>query len=96
MLDVWKIHPGYWSGRHPDGLPRREVPETLTKRYNIAPSQAVAVLRNTGTKQVELLRWGLIPPWAKDLAIGNRLINARAELWQKSQPFAQPFVGGAV
>jgi putative SOS response-associated peptidase YedK len=47
--------------------------------YNIAPSQSVAVVANNGQSKVELFRWGLIPSWAKDAAIGNRMINARAE-----------------
>jgi putative SOS response-associated peptidase YedK len=53
-------------------------------RFNIAPSQPVPVVRLVPEQpqpQRELvwLRWGLIPSWAKDPAIGNRLINARAE-----------------
>ena len=50
-------------------------------RYNIAPTQFVAAVRDNNEQQRELvmLRWGLIPFWAKDAAIGNRMINARAE-----------------
>ena len=50
-------------------------------RYNIAPTQFVAAIRNNEAQQRELsmLRWGLVPFWAKDPAIGNRMINARAE-----------------
>ena len=50
-------------------------------RYNIAPTQDVAAIRNDDEQQREivLLRWGLVPFWAKDPAIGNRMINARAE-----------------
>lgn len=50
-------------------------------RYNIAPTQFVAAIRDTEAQQRELvmLRWGLVPFWAKDPAIGNRMINARAE-----------------
>ena len=56
----------------------------FTPRFNIAPTQPVAVVRlapHVDQPQRELvwLRWGLIPSWAKDPAIGNRLINARAE-----------------
>jgi putative SOS response-associated peptidase YedK len=49
-------------------------------RYNIAPTQYVAAVRD-GEQQRELvmMRWGLVPFWAKDPAIGNRMINARAE-----------------
>ena len=58
-----------------------EVP-TLSPRYNIAPSQAVAAVRNPrggSARSAGLLHWGLIPSWAKDPSIGNRMINARAE-----------------
>jgi len=58
-----------------------EVP-SLSPRYNIAPSQAVAAVRippSGGAREVVLLRWGLIPSWAKDLSLGDRMINARAE-----------------
>lgn len=49
-------------------------------RYNIAPTQEVlAVLEDEQGRRVERLRWGLIPSWAQDPRIGNRLINARAE-----------------
>jgi putative SOS response-associated peptidase YedK len=50
-------------------------------RYNIAPTQYVAAIRNGTDEQRELvkLRWGLVPFWAKDPSIGNRMINARAE-----------------
>lgn len=52
----------------------------LTPRYNIAPTQPVAtVLVLTGDRQFQLMRWGLIPPWAKDLSVGSRMTNARAE-----------------
>lgn len=54
---------------------------TLEPRYNIAPTQDIAVIRNDEAQQRELvmLRWGLVPSWAKDVAIGSRMINARAE-----------------
>lgn len=50
-------------------------------RYNIAPTQFIAAIRDDDNKQRELvmLRWGLVPFWAKDPSIGNRMINARAE-----------------
>jgi len=58
-----------------------EVPD-LEPRYNIAPTQMVAVIRldqDTLRRRLVLVKWGLIPFWAKDPSIGNRLINARAE-----------------
>jgi len=50
-------------------------------RYNIAPTQYIAAIRNNEDEERELtmLRWGLVPFWAKDPSIGNRMINARAE-----------------
>ena len=48
--------------------------------YNLAPSQRAAVVRaDGGERRLALLRWGLIPTWAKEPRIGHRLINARAE-----------------
>jgi putative SOS response-associated peptidase YedK len=58
-----------------------DVPEVLP-RYNLAPTQEAAVVRipaPEAPRSLALLRWGLIPAWAKDPAIGNRMINARAE-----------------
>ena len=46
-------------------------------RFNIAPSQPVPVVTDPVTRAVELYKWGLVPSWAKDPSIGNRLINAR-------------------
>jgi putative SOS response-associated peptidase YedK len=54
-------------------------PETLSPRYNIAPSQDVAVVTNNSEGKVEFFRWGLIPFWAKEASVGNKMINARAE-----------------
>lgn len=50
-------------------------------RYNIAPTQYIAAIREDSNQERELvmLRWGLVPFWAKDPSIGNRMINARAE-----------------
>jgi putative SOS response-associated peptidase YedK len=50
-------------------------------RFNIAPTQYVAAIRNAeaNTRELVMLRWGLVPFWAKDPSIGNRMINARAE-----------------
>lgn len=50
-------------------------------RYNIAPSQFIAGIRETQdeSRELAMFKWGLVPFWAKDPAIGNRMINARAE-----------------
>lgn len=61
-----------------------DLPELplLPPRYNMAPTQGAAVVRVTepgGPHRLDLLKWGLIPYWAKEASIGNRMINARAE-----------------
>ncbi len=50
-------------------------------RFNIAPGQYIAAIRESeqGGRELAMFRWGLVPFWAKDPAIGNRMINARAE-----------------
>jgi putative SOS response-associated peptidase YedK len=48
--------------------------------YNVAPTRDVPVVAVSEQRRVlDVVRWGLVPPWAKDLSIGNRMINARAE-----------------
>lgn len=64
-----------------------EVPEELPPRYNIAPSQPIAVIANNNRRQIEFFKWGLIPSWAKDPSIGNRMINARAETLAEKPSF---------
>ena len=48
-------------------------------RFNIAPTQDVVVVGDDGQRYMTQMRWGLIPSWAKDPSVGNRIINARAE-----------------
>ena len=49
-------------------------------RYNIAPTQDIAAIRDSEEgRELVMLRWGLVPSWARDASIGNRMINARAE-----------------
>lgn len=52
---------------------------TWSPRYNIAPTQTVIVVGDDGRRYLTRMRWGLIPSWTKNPAIGNRMINARAE-----------------
>jgi putative SOS response-associated peptidase YedK len=57
-----------------------DVAEPMSPRYNIAPSQPIAVVRvGEGKRELAMLRWGLIPSWADDPKIGSRLVNARSE-----------------
>jgi putative SOS response-associated peptidase YedK len=53
----------------------------VQRRFNIAPTQEAPVVRldTDGARELALLRWGLVPSWAKELAVGNKMINARAE-----------------
>ena len=52
----------------------------IPQHYNIAPSQMIPVVRNAEEgRELAMLKWGLIPSWAKDASIGTRLINARGE-----------------
>lgn len=67
------------------------IPEQITPRYNIAPSQPVAVIPNDGNNRLDFYTWGLIPSWAKDPEIGNRMINARAETLQEKPSFRNAF-----
>lgn len=56
-----------------------QMPLDWEKRYNIAPSQDLATVPFADSRDVVWMRWGLVPFWAKDPAIGYKMINARAE-----------------
>ena len=68
-------------------FPGFELPDQLTPRYNITPTQDVAVVANNNPGKIDLFRWGLIPSWAKDPTIGNRMINARSEMLSQKPSF---------
>jgi putative SOS response-associated peptidase YedK len=65
----------------------------LRPRFNVAPTQDVAAIRRNeaGEAQLTTLRWGLVPFWAKDPAIGNRMINARAETVAEKPSFRNAY-----
>jgi len=65
----------------------------LAPRYNIAPSQEVPIVRAAAGpgRELALVRWGLVPSWAREAAIGNRLINARAETVAEKPSFRDSF-----
>ena len=70
-----------------EGIEQRfqiEPPLNLKPNYNVAPSQDVPVIINN---HLALFRWGLIPFWAKESAIGNKMINARAETIDEKPSF---------
>ena len=61
-------------------------------RYNIAPTQEVLTVTSDGSQnQGRMMRWGLVPFWAQDTKIGNRMINARAETVVENKVFRQLF-----
>ncbi len=79
----------------PDRLAERfeaSLPEAgLQPRYNAAPTQHLPVILNEDPPAIQLLQWGLIPSWAKDPAIGSRMINARAETLAEKPSFRAAF-----
>jgi len=74
-----------------EAFPWLNIPVPNTLRYNIAPSQPVAVIPNDGKNQLDYFVWGLIPSWAKDPTIGNRMINARSETLHEKPSFRSAF-----
>lgn len=62
-------------------------------RWNIPPGTDIPVIRQSpeGRRMLDLLRWGLVPHWAKNTSIGQRLINARAEIVAKKAAFREAF-----
>ena len=68
------------------------TPLNLRPRYNVAPSQDVAAVRaGNGGRTLSMLRWGLIPAWARDPTIGHKLINARSETAAEKPSFRSAF-----
>ncbi len=68
--------------------PGRRVPP----RYNVAPtSEVLAVVVGEGRRRLDLFHWGLVPSWARDPSIGNRMINARAESLATKPAFRRVF-----
>jgi putative SOS response-associated peptidase YedK len=67
------------------------IPVDTAPRYNVAPSQPVAVVPNDGRKQIDYFLWGLIPSWSMDASIGYRMINARSETAAEKPSFRAAF-----
>jgi putative SOS response-associated peptidase YedK len=66
---------------------RYTFPGQFAPRFNIAPTQPVLVIPNDDQNTADFYVWGLIPMWAKDPSIGNRLINARGETLEEKPAF---------
>lgn len=72
------------------GLP--DVPFDYRPRYNVAPMQDVLAVVHDGEKaRAGWMRWGLVPAWAEDPAIGSRMINARGETIDEKSAFREAF-----
>lgn len=73
------------------GLPA--PPDPYAPRYNIAPTQPITAVRLTsaGERELTFFQWGLVPSWAKDPAIGSRMINARSETVAEKPSFRAAF-----
>ena len=68
-----------------------DVPE-VEPRYNIAPTQDIlGVIESEDNREMKFFKWGLIPSWAKDAAMGARLINARSETVEEKPAFREAF-----
>lgn len=63
------------------------APPDLVPRYNIAPTQPLLAICNDHPSEFDYLNWGLVPSWAKDPSIGNKMINARAETLAQKPSF---------
>lgn len=74
-----------------EAFPQFIFPEEYRPRYNIAPSQPVLAIPNDGSRKADFFKWGLIPSWAKDPTIGNRMINARSETLTEKPSFRTAF-----
>lgn len=80
-------------------VPQDETKQELSADYNVAPTKPIYGVverharddRDEVERQLRVLRWGLVPSWAKDTKIGNRLINARAETVAEKPAFRRPF-----
>ncbi len=66
--------------------------EEVSADYNVAPTRDVPIVRVRGDERhLDYLRWGLVPRWAKDLRIGSKMINARAETVATKNSFRSAF-----
>ena len=78
-----------------EAIPNVTIREELRDigRWNIAPAQDILAVANIapsgrpGTLEVQRMRWGLVPSWAKDASLGNKMINARAETLAEKPAF---------
>ncbi len=67
------------------------VPASMQPRYNIAPTQPVAVITNENPRELTFHKWGLIPSWSKDISSASKMINARSESVAEKPSFRTAF-----
>jgi putative SOS response-associated peptidase YedK len=67
------------------------VESDVPPSYNITPHNPIAVVMEKGQRKIVTMRWGLVPHWAKDETIGNKLINARSETITELPSFKDSF-----
>jgi putative SOS response-associated peptidase YedK len=65
--------------------------EKYSPSYNCAPTQALPIITNSDSENLNFFKWGLIPYWAKDPNIGSKLINARSETLEEKPSFRTAF-----
>jgi putative SOS response-associated peptidase YedK len=84
---------GYRSFRElKKAFPIDKAARDVTENYNVAPSQEIlAIIKHDNKNWLGKLHWGLVPFWAKDISIGNRMINARAETVASKPSFKNAF-----
>jgi putative SOS response-associated peptidase YedK len=68
-----------------------EPPRDLQPRYNCAPGQELPVVVDEAPDEFRRLKWGLVPSWADDASVGNRLINARRETVREKRSFREAY-----
>ena len=69
----------------------KTIADEFRPRYNIAPGQMAPVVLRNSPNRLEMMRWGLVPVWAKEEKIGYKMINARAETLAEKPSFKRPF-----
>ena len=84
---VLAVDPDILQGECPEFI----FPEDIPIRYNIAPSLDITAIPNDGENTASSFRWGLIPFWAKDPKIGNRMLNARSETLAEKPSFREAY-----
>jgi putative SOS response-associated peptidase YedK len=72
---------------------RDRVPQDLEPDYNVAPTKQIYAVTASkeGERELRTVRWGLVPFWAKDVKVGSKMINARAETVATKPAFRRPF-----